>query len=114
MIQKLLSTEELLFRHLVMSNCFVAPWSVACQAPLTMGFFKQEYWSGLPFPSPGDLPDPGRKPASPAWQADSLPSEPPGKPSNTLTLPNETGQYGEGKQALETGGLGLYHAHITF
>ena len=45
-----------------------------------MGFSRQEYWSGLPFPSPGDLPDPGIKPRSPALQADTLPSEPPGKP----------------------------------
>ena len=59
------------------------PWYVACQAPLSMGFFRQEYWSGLPFPPPGDLPDPGIKPsssASPALQADSLPAEPLGKP----------------------------------
>ena len=49
------------------------------QAPLPMGFSRQEYWSGLPCPSPGDLPDPGIEPGSPAWQADSLPSEPPGK-----------------------------------
>ena len=42
------------------------PWAVACQAPLSMGFSRQEYWSGLPFPSPGDLPDPGIKPTSPA------------------------------------------------
>ena len=48
------------------------PWTVACQAPLSMGFSRQEYWSGLPFPSLGDLPDPGIKPASPALQADSL------------------------------------------
>ena len=43
---------------------FATPWTVACQAPLSMGFSRQEYWSGLPFPSPGDLPDPGIKPAS--------------------------------------------------
>ena len=49
------------------------------QAPLSMGFSKQEYWSGLSFPSPRDLPDPGIKPGSPALQADSLPSEPPGE-----------------------------------
>ena len=49
-------------------------------APLFMGFSRQEYWSGLPFPSPGDLTDPGIEPGSPALQADSLPSEPPGKP----------------------------------
>ena len=44
---------------------FVTPWSVAHQAPLSMGFSRQEYWSGLPFPSPGDLPDPGTEPGSP-------------------------------------------------
>ena len=55
------------------------PWTVACQAPLSMGFSRQEYQSGLPFPSPGDLPDPGIKLRSLALQADSLPSEPPGK-----------------------------------
>ena len=55
-------------------------WTVARQAPLSMGFPRQEYWSGLPFPSPMDLLDPGVEPWSPALQADSLPSEPPGKP----------------------------------
>ena len=59
---------------------FATLWAVACQAPLSMGFLRQEYWSGLPFPSPGDLPDPGIKPGSPAFQADALTSEPPGKP----------------------------------
>ena len=53
---------------------------VAHQAPLSMEFSRKEYWSGLPFPSPGDLPDPGIKPGSVALWADSLPSEPPGKP----------------------------------
>ena len=51
----------------------VTPWTVACQAPPSMVFATQEYWSGLPFHSPGDLPDPGIKPMSPALQADSLP-----------------------------------------
>ena len=51
---------------------FVAPWTVACQAPLSMGFFRQEYWSRLPFPSPGDLPDSLIETGSSAWQADSL------------------------------------------
>ena len=55
---------------------FVTPWTVAYQAPLSMGFSRQEYWSGLPFPSPGDLPDPGIEPGSPVLQADVLPSEP--------------------------------------
>ena len=58
----------------------MTPWDVAQKAPLSMGFSRQEYWSGLPFPSPGDLPDPGMEPGSPALQADSLPSEPPGEP----------------------------------
>ena len=61
---------------------FVTPWTVAYQASLSMEFFRQEYWSGLPFPSPGDLPDPGIKPRSPTLQADTSPSEPPGKPLN--------------------------------
>ena len=55
------------------------PWTVVCQAPLSMELPRQEYWSGLPFPSPGDLLDPGIKLVSPALQADSLPSEQPGK-----------------------------------
>ena len=59
---------------------FATPWTVARQAPLSMGFSRQEYWSGLPFPSPGDLPNPGIEPGSPALQADTLSSEPPGKP----------------------------------
>ena len=56
---------------------FVTPWTVAYQASPSMGFSRQEYQSGLPFPSPGDLPDPGIKPGSPELQADALPSEPP-------------------------------------
>ena len=59
---------------------FVTPWTVAYQASPSMEFSRQEDWSGLPFPSPADLPDPGIKPRSPALQADALPSEPPGKP----------------------------------
>ena len=66
-----------------MSDSYVSPWTVACQVPLLMGFSRREYRSGLPFPSPGALPDPEIKPGSPALQADSLPSEPPGKPGRT-------------------------------
>ena len=62
----------------------MAPGTVACQAPLSTGFSRREYWSGYPFPSPGDLPDPGMEPGSSALQADSLPSEPPGKPEIQL------------------------------
>ena len=59
---------------------FVTPWTVANQALLSMEFYRQEYWSGLSIPSPGDLPDSGIEPGSPALQEDSLLSEPPGKP----------------------------------
>ena len=59
---------------------FVTPETVARQAPLSMGFSRQEYLSGLPFPSPGDLPNPRTEPRSSSLQADALTSEPPGKP----------------------------------
>ena len=63
---------------------FATPWTVAYQAPPSMGFSRQQYWSGLPFPSPGHLPDPGIEPGSPEFQADALTSEPPGKPRNNV------------------------------
>ena len=66
-------------QSLQLCSTLVTLWTVAHQAPRSIRFSRQEYWSGLPFPSPGDLPDPGIKPRSPALQADSLPSEPPGK-----------------------------------
>ena len=59
---------------------FVTPWTVACQAPLSMGFSRQKYWNGFPFHPPEDLSDPRIKPRSPVLQADSSPSELPGKP----------------------------------
>ena len=58
---------------------FATLWTVAYQAPPSMGFSRQEYWSGLPFPSPGDLPNPGIKPGSLALEADALTSEPAGQ-----------------------------------
>ena len=64
----------------VVSDSFATPWTVAHQAPPSMGFSRQEYWSGLPFPSAGDFPNPEIKSRSPALQADALTSEPPGKP----------------------------------
>ena len=77
---------------------FVTPWTVACQAPLTMGFARQEYWSGLPCPPAGDLLDPGTEPVSlmrrlPHWQVGSLPLAPPGSPKAfiefvTILLPH--------------------------
>ena len=57
----------------------MTPWSVAQQAPLSMGFLRQEFWSGLPFPSPGDLPDPGIEPVFPALAGRFFTTEPPGK-----------------------------------
>ena len=71
---------------------FATPWTVSCQAPLSLGFFRQEYWSRLPFPYPGDLPDSGIEPGSPALQADALPSEPPGKPELPGKPPGHLGQ----------------------
>ena len=64
---------------------FATPWTVAYHVAPSMGFSRQECWSGLPFPSPGDLPDPGIEPGSSALQADALPSEPPGNP-DTVAL----------------------------
>ena len=67
---------------LVAQSCLTLcnPWTVACQAPLSLEFSRQEYWSGFPFPSPGDLLDSGIKLRSPALQVDSSPSEPPAEP----------------------------------
>ena len=92
-LTKLATTSRPLFRaqHILLySACvlslyscvrvFVTLWSVAQQAPLSMGFSRQEYWSGLPFPPPGDFPNPGMEPMSPALKADSLPAEPQGSP----------------------------------
>ena len=88
---------------------FATPCTVALQAPPSMGFSRQEYWSGLPFPSPGDLPNPGIKPRSPALQADTLTSEPPGKPRNRLPTPVFLG-FPDGlagkKSACNVGNLG--------
>ena len=63
---------------------FVTPWTVAYQAPPSIGFSRQECWSELPFPSPGDLPDPGIEPGSPTLKADALHSEPPGNPTTKI------------------------------
>ena len=77
LVPDLRKLEKLRFSHV---QLFATLWTVARQAPLSVGFSRQEYWTGLPFPSPGDLPNPEIEPGSPALQADSLPSEPPGKP----------------------------------
>ena len=73
---------------IVTESCptLVTPWSVAHQAPLSMGFYRQDYWSGLSFPSPGDLPDPGIEPGSPQLPAGSLPT---GLPGNSQLLDHQ-------------------------
>ena len=71
-----------------MSDSFMIPWTVACQAPLSMGFPRQEYWSGLPFSSPGDLPDPGIEPMSPVLGGRFFTTEPPEKVELTIYLMN--------------------------
>ena len=81
-IQVLHLTERETVKSLSHVRLFVTPWTVAGQA--SMGFSRQECWSGSPFPSPGALPDPGIEPRSPALQADAFPSEPPGKPRSTI------------------------------
>ena len=77
--------------HSVVSDCFAIPWTAALQAHLPVEFFRQQYWSGLPFPTPGDLPGPGIEPTSLAcllhWQVDSLPLVPP----NFSSLPHWVG-----------------------
>ena len=65
---------------------FATPWSVAGQAPLSMGFPRQEHWSGWPFPSPGDLPDPGTEPVSPALAGRFFGTEPPRKPTTACSV----------------------------
>ena len=76
----MIKTESMVLKKSLNSvQLFVTMWTVAYQAPLSMEFYRQEYWSRLPFPSPGNLSDPRIKPWSPALQADSLLSEAPGK-----------------------------------
>ena len=75
--------------HFSHVQLFATPWTIACQAPLSMGFSRQEYWSGLPFPSPGDLPNPGLNPHLSRllhWQVGSLPLVPSGKPRTYVHL----------------------------
>ena len=77
-----LSYDKVKVKSLSCVRVFATPWTVAYQAPQFMEFPRQEYWRGLPFPSPRDLPNPGIEPRSPTLQADALPSEPPGKPGD--------------------------------
>ena len=88
-------TDSVTSGSLVAKSCptLVIPWTVACQAPLSMRFSRQEYWSGLPFPSPGDLPNPGIEPRSPALQGDSFPSELQENPNIYLSTREQTVSY---------------------
>ena len=86
----------------------MTPWTVAHQAPLSVGFSRQEHWSGLLCPSPGDLPNPGMEAGSPALQADSLPSESPGKPYIITTNNFNCTQH------VPTLQFNLHYAKITY
>ena len=89
---------------------FATPWTVAYQASLSIGFSRQGYWSGLLFPSAGDLPYPGIKPGLPALQEDALPSEPPGMPCNA----GESGSIpGSGRSARERNSNPLQHSCLV-
>ena len=72
---------------LVTKLCLAVPWTAAHQAPLSLGFSRQEYWAGLPFPSPGDLPHPGIEPVSPALAGIFFTTQPPGKPWEVCRQP---------------------------
>ena len=85
-----MSREKVKVKLLSRVQLFVIIWTAAYQAPPSTTFSRQEYWSGLPFPSPGDLPNPGMEPGSPTLQADALPSEPPGKPMGRDVLTKTT------------------------
>ena len=87
------------WKSLSFGRLFVTPWTVAHQAPLFMGFPRQEHWRSLPFPSSGDLPDPGIEPGSPELQADSLLPEPPGKSPKSMVF-HKTALGGTSKFAL--------------
>ena len=80
------SESEIAWKSLSGVRFFATPWTVAYQAPPSMEFSRQEYWSELPFPSPGDLPNPGIEPRSPTFQADTLTSELPGPQQSTDTV----------------------------
>ena len=105
MMSSVLWSEEM--KYLSRVGLFATPWTVIYQALPSMGFSRQEYWSGLPFPSPRDLLNPGIEPGSPALQADALTSEPPGKPYCSIVFTTcsrkdgRKGQKGEGQKSRE-------------
>ena len=89
------ATMKVKVKSLSRVQLFANPWTVARQAPLSVGVSRQEYWSGLPLLSPGDLPNPGIEPRSPALLADALPSEPLGEPQGTAPPPPKKSDYGQ-------------------
>ena len=93
---------------------FGAPWTGAHKVPLSMGFSRQEYWSRVPFPPPGDHPNSGIKPGSPALQVDSLPSEPPGKPRITGRALKKYRCPGSNPRPVKPGSLGGRPRHVSF
>ncbi|KAI4549396.1 hypothetical protein MG293_001726 [Ovis ammon polii] len=98
----------LLLNYNIRAYYSFAVWDRACQDPLAVGFTRQEYWRGLPLPSPGDLPDPRVKPAFPALQVDSLPSEPPEKPHPDVSLPCNWTPPSTNSGAFHTQHINLY------
>jgi len=104
----LLSMQACTLNHFSGVQLFATLWIVACQAPLFMGFSRQEYWSGWPFPSPGDLPNQGFEPGSPAQQADSLPPEPLRKPLLSGQTGGEEGEAGAPRGSLSAATSLLY------
>ena len=96
----------LLLFSLSVVRLFATPWTIDYQAPPSMGFSRQEYWSGLPFPSPKDLPNPRIEPGSPALQADALSSEPPEKP---LFILYSTSNRGSGQDSVQRMSLKFHY-----
>ena len=96
-----LSQQALVFSHEVESDTFAAPWTVALQAPQSLAFPRQEYWSGLPFPSPGDLSDPGMESESPVLAGRIFTAESPGKPHTRLGGGERHRHLGEEAEAAE-------------
>ena len=92
----------LLLSHSVVSNSSETPWTVTHKAPLSMEFSRQEYWSGFPFPPPGDFPDPGIKLASPALAGGSLPLSHQGSPLRALMIFQKISEFYTLKMWLET------------
>ena len=102
---------------LVIQSCLTlcaTPWTVAHQAPLSLGFSRQDYWSGWPFPSSGDLPSPGIELESPALQADSSPSQPPGKPKGNRCDIYKFRGFGESSEALPFKHTSILTSYLLF